>query len=140
MLIEECMSRRVVTVKPLDSIQHARELMVQHRINQLPVTLDGRVVGIITDRDVRDASPSVFDFTEYGKPVKGHQVIDPAKITVESVMTSKVTTLGPKATVFEAAGTMRSQRIGSVPIVDGTRLVGILTRSDILGALVAIGK
>ena len=60
MQIEKWMKREVHCIKPLDSIQHARDLMEEHRINQLPVVVNGRLVGIITDRNLRDAFPSVF--------------------------------------------------------------------------------
>lgn len=139
-LIEGWMTRGVVSVKPLDSIQQARRVMVERRINQLPVVVDGKLVGILTDRDVRDAFPSVFDFTAYGEPEKGHEVIDPSTITVESVMSPNVVTLAPKHTVFEAARLMRRQRIGAVPVVNHGELVGILTRTDLLGALLALGE
>ena len=125
------------TVKPLDSIQHAREIMEEHRINQLPVVANGRLLGIVSDRDLRDAFPSVFDSAGFG----GHKHkpgTDPSKILVESVMSARLFTLGPKDTVVAAAQLMRRERIGAVPIVDTGRLVGILTRSDVLDAFVAL--
>ena len=138
--IERWMARHVVTVKPLDTIGHVREIMEERRINQLPVVVDGELVGIVTDRDVRDAFPSVFDFTAYGEPRKGHAVADPASTTVESVMSANLLTLGPQDTVFEAARVMRRQRIGAVPIVERGKLVGLLTRTDLLNALLALGQ
>jgi acetoin utilization protein AcuB len=140
MLIEEWMTRQVTSVKPLDSLRHARQIMEEHRINQLPVVVNGKLVGILTDRDVRDATPSVFDFNAYGEPQKGRTVSDPAKITVESVMSANVLTLGPKDTIFAAADLIRGRRIGAVPIVEGEHVVGILTRSDLLRALLALGQ
>ena len=139
-LVAHWMTRDVRGVKPLDTIQHARELLDRHRINQLPVVVDDRVVGILTDRDVRDAMPSVFDFTPFGEGKKGHEVVDPSAITVESVMTPEAVTLGPSATVFVAARLLRSRRIGAVPIVADGRLVGILARSDLLHALAALAE
>jgi acetoin utilization protein AcuB len=130
--IEKWMTRQVHCVKPLDSIRHARELMEQHRINQLPVVVNGRVVGIVSDRDLRDAFPSVFDAAPSGAKTGSS---DPGQITVETVMTSNVITLGPKDSVAEGARVMRRERIGAIPIVDGGKLAGILTRSDLLDAL-----
>jgi len=135
--IEKWMKHPVHSVKPLDSIQHARELMEQHRINQLPVVVDGRVVGIVTDRDLRDAFPSVFD-SSARRETKSKGGADPNAITVEMVMTPNVLTLGPKDSVGKAVQLMRSERIGAIPIVDAARLVGILTRSDVLDAFVAL--
>jgi len=136
-LVDTWMTRRVHTVKPLDSILHAREVMAQYRINQLPVVVDGQLLGIITDRDLRDAFPSVFE-TMRGS-VKGKKA-EPKDIPVESVMTSQVVTLTPKHTVVEAARLMRQERVGAIPIVEGDRLIGMLTRSDILDAFMALNE
>jgi acetoin utilization protein AcuB len=129
------MNHPVVTVKPHDSIRHAREIMEERRINQLPVVIDGRLVGIVTDRDLRDAFPSVFDQLE--PEAHRGKVADPAAIPVEDVMTPAVLTLPPDAPVEDAARLMRRERIGAIPIVDSDRLVGILTRSDVLDAFLA---
>ena len=55
MLVSEWMTQPVHTVKPQDNAYHARELLEEHRINQLPVTVGAELVGIVTDRDLRDA-------------------------------------------------------------------------------------
>jgi acetoin utilization protein AcuB len=130
----EWMKRPVHVVKPLDSILHARELMERHRVNQLPVLVDGKLVGIVTDRDLRDALPSVFEDAQYARRRSRRTNVDPANVHVEDVMTPNVIMLAPDDTVDQAARVMRRQRIGSVPIVDDGRLVGIVTRSDVLDA------
>jgi acetoin utilization protein AcuB len=107
--------------------------MEEHRINQLPVVRDGHLVGIVTDRDLRDAYPSVL-----ADPLR-KQAPDPHGVKVQSVMTANVLTLAPTDGIVAAASLMRRERVGAVPIVDGKRLVGILTRSDLLEALVALG-
>jgi acetoin utilization protein AcuB len=131
------MKHPVWTVKPQDSIRHARETMERHRVNQLPVVTDGRLVGIVTDRDVRDAFPSVFESAEAAARHRRADT-DPATIPIEDVMTREVMALAPNVYVVDAARLMRRERIGAVPIVDGTRLVGILTRSDVLDAFVEL--
>jgi acetoin utilization protein AcuB len=136
--IDAWMTRRVYTVRPLDSIHHARELMEAHRINQLPVVVDGGLVGIITDRDLRDAYPSVFDQAAHRKTQAPDA--DPEQIKVETVMTPNVVVLGSKDSIVEAARRMRKERIGALPIVDGGRLVGILTRSDVLEAFATLAE
>ena len=134
MTIAPYIRRTVVTVKPLDSVRHARELLERHRINQLPVVLDGRVVGIVTDRDLRDVFPSVLESRRH---VRRHPELDPDRIPVRDVMAPRVMTLHADASIGEAADLLRRERIGAVPIVDDDeRLRGILTRSDLLGALV----
>ena len=137
MRIAPYVRRTVVTVKPLDSVRRARELLERHRINQLPVVVDGRVVGIITDRDLRDVFPSVLEPARRPRSPDA----DPERVPVRDVMAPRVLTLRPDATVAEAATLLRRERIGAVPIVDESeRLCGILTRSDLLAALLnAVG-
>jgi acetoin utilization protein AcuB len=132
-MIETYMKHPVHTVKPLDTIAHAREIMEAHRVNQLPVLHKGTLVGIVTDRDLRDAFPSVFD----AAPAADE---DPKQIPVESVMTANVVTLGPRDSVTAAATVMRRERIGAVPIVDAGRLVGIIARGDVLEAYIGLAQ
>lgn len=88
MLIRDYMTHPVQTVRPLDSIRHARSIMEDRRVNQLPVIVGGRVVGIVTDRDLRDAFPSVFDAAAGSWAHRNsHADADPGIIPVEIVMT-----------------------------------------------------
>ncbi len=140
MEVQKWMKTPVHTVRPLDSIQHARDIMEAHRINQLAVVAGTRLVGIITDRDLRAAYPSVFD----SAPLSGRNAhsssTNPKAVTVEMVMTANVLTLGPHDSMAEAARVMRRERIGALPIIESNRLVGILTRSDVLDAFVALAR
>lgn len=139
MRIENWMQRQVHTVKPLDGVLHARERMEVHRINQLPVVVNGRLVGIVTDRDVRDAMPGAIAAARAASTHRRHAEPE-EEPTVEAIMTADVLTLGPSDTVVAAARLMRRERLGSLPIVDGGRLVGILTRSDVLDAFVGLSE
>jgi len=96
------------------------------------VVLDGEVVGIVTDRDLRDAFPSVLDVLRR-RPARPSST-DPARIPVEDVMSRNVVSLAPGARVVDAALLMRRERIGAIPVLQRGRLVGILTRSDVLDA------
>jgi acetoin utilization protein AcuB len=148
MLIADWMTRSTHTVKPLDSILHAREAMTRYRVNQLPVVRGAQLVGIVTDRDLRDAFPSVFDVVdlEIERERGYHRAprrprpsgADPAKITVDFVMTESPLALSPTDSMLKAATLMREKRIGALPIVETGRLVGILTRSDVLAAFLAL--
>jgi acetoin utilization protein AcuB len=132
-IVDRWMKKHPHTVKARDTIQHARELMEQHRINQLPVVHGGELVGIVTDRDLRDAYPSVLaDPMRKASP-------DPHDVLVDSVMTANVITMTATEGIVAAASLMRRERVGALPIVDGKNLVGILTRSDLLEALIAFG-
>jgi acetoin utilization protein AcuB len=138
MRIEPWMKRPVHTVKLRDTAAHARRLLEQHRINQLPVVVDGRLVGIVTDRDLRDAFPSVLDATAARPARTLSPATAPENVPVEDVMSRTVVTLTPTDLLTQAARLMRRERIGAIPIVEGERVIGILTRSDLLDAFVAL--
>jgi len=135
--IRDWMQHPVHHVKPLDSIAHARAVLEEHRVNQLPVLVDGRLVGILTDRDLRDAFPSVFDTGMMNPGSRREPSRAPDDIRVREVMTENVLTLPPDAPLIDAARLMRRQRMGSIPVVEKDRVVGILTRSDLLDAFIA---
>lgn len=124
---ERWMTTKLRTVTPSDPIIYARDLLKLWRINQLPVVSGGKLLGIVTDRDLRKTS----------QPVSARATRDRTTRLVKSVMSSPAITLGPHSTLLNAAEVMRKTRIGSVPIVRGESLLGILTRSDILEAFVA---
>ncbi len=133
MRISNWMKHPVHAVKPLDSLRHARHLMEEHRVNQLPVVTDGHLVGIVTDRDLRDAFPSAL---EHGHRKKAGAT--PETVPVEDVMSRNVMSVAPNDSLANAAEILRRERIGAVPVVDGGRLVGILARSDLLEAFSAL--
>jgi acetoin utilization protein AcuB len=131
------MTNPVVGVKPRDSAAHGRALMEQHRVNQLPVLQGPRLVGIVTDRDLRDAFPSLAETTipSRRRPPKG---AEPSAIPVEDVMTHDVLTVEPETPLDDAARLLRRERIGALPVVSAGRVVGIITRSDLLDALAQV--
>ena len=138
MRIEDWMKFPVHAVKPMDSVAHARALLEQYRVNQLPVVVNRRLVGIVTDRDLRTASPSAVEVAAVDARRLARLSLEPERTPVERVMTEKVITLGPKDTIEQAARIMMRERIGSIPIVENRRLVGIITRSDVLGAFLGL--
>ena len=138
MTVGACMKSPVLTVKPDESVRHVRERMEQYRVNQFPVMVDGQLVGIVTDRDVRDASPSVFEVASRRRARPDGT--DPDRIPISDVMSRNVLTLAPDAPVAEAVRVMRRERIGALPVVDHGKLVGILTRSDLLDALAVLAR
>jgi acetoin utilization protein AcuB len=132
MRVAQWMTKSVLTIKPHDTLKKARELMTKHRVNQLPVVADDNVVGIVTDRDVRDAYPSRV------RLLRGKDIEEFADShVVEEVMTFNVVTIGPDASLREAAQHLRKQRFGALPVVDHGELVGVITRSDLLDAALA---
>ena len=121
------MSERVLAVETFDSIGIARQLMAKHRVNQLPVLENEKLVGIVTDRDIRDAYPTSM-MINLGKEID--RFAD--SVTVEEVMTHDVMVVRPDTSLTTAVGLLRRHRIGSLPVLRNGRLVGIVTRSDIL--------
>jgi acetoin utilization protein AcuB len=131
MYVGRKMTTKIVTVTPETTMVKARDLLREHNIKQLPVVdRAGRLVGILTDRDIRSAwaSPattlSIYELT---------YVLQ--KLTVESVMVKNVITTTPDATIERAAKIMHDNKIGSLPVVEGDRVVGIITSSDLMEVL-----
>ena len=125
--VSEWMTESVLAVETFDSIAIARQLMAKHRVNQLPVMDNDNLVGIVTDRDIRDAYPTslMIDRTE-----EIDRFAD--KVTVEAVMTHDVFIVRPETSLMTAVALLRRHRIGSLPVIQDKNLVGIITRSDIL--------
>ena len=128
------MHKDVHVAHPHDSVEHARELCERHRVNQLPVLANGALVGIVTDRDLRDAFPSVAE--QVAHPGRAHR--ETASTRVEDVMTANVLTIGEHDSIERAATIMRRERVGALPVLRNDRVVGILTRTDLLNALIAL--
>ena len=132
--VTDWMTEGVLAVETFDSIAIARQLMAKHRVNQLPVVDDDRLVGIVTDRDIRDAYPTSMMINRVKE-------IDrfAAKITVEEVMTHDIFVVRPDTPLKTAVGLLRRHRIGALPVVQNKGLVGIITRSDILDYVLSDG-
>jgi acetoin utilization protein AcuB len=138
--VADWMTETVLAVEIYDSISVARQLMAKHRVNQLPVIENDRLMGIVTDRDIRDAYPTsmlIGRTKEIDKFAESY--------TVEEVMTHDVFTVEPETPLATAVALLRHHRIGSLPVVKAKQLVGIITRSDILdfvlsGAGIKVGR
>jgi acetoin utilization protein AcuB len=132
--VAEWMTEEVLAVETYDSIGIAREIMAKHRINQLPVLDNDVLVGIVTDRDLRDAYPTSMAIGETKK-------IDEfaARYTVEEFMSHDVFTVAPETPLSVAVELLRRHRIGALPVVSSKELVGIITRSDILDFVLSGG-
>jgi len=125
--VADWMSSGVLAVEPDDSIAVARQLMAKHRVNQLPVLSHEKLVGLVTDRDIRDAYPTSMMINR-GKAID--RFAD--SVTVEEVMTHDVLVVSPETALATAVGLLRRHRIGSLPVIKGGKIAGIITRSDIL--------
>ncbi|MCI0434819.1 MAG: CBS and ACT domain-containing protein [Gemmatimonadetes bacterium] len=126
------MTRQVLTVTPTTSIGEAIRAVRTNRIRHLPVVEDGRLVGIVSERDLRLAAPPVW--SEQREELL--QTLESKK--VGEIMSTRVITAAPHTPVEEAARVLYENRIGALPVLDGEELVGILTETDLLRALVEL--
>lgn len=134
MLVKNWMSKKVITVGPDESMQDAIYILQEQNIKILPVMDKKKIVGIITDRDLKKASPS--DATTLDM----HELLFLiSKIKVRDLMKKQVYIANPDDTVEEAAAVLLEKKISGVPVVDeNNRLLGIITRSDIFRVLISL--
>jgi len=125
--VKDSMTRNAVVVSPETTAAEALALCRERRIRHLPVLEDGRLVGIVSDRDLRSATPALGDL---------NRAAALKEIRVSDVMARDVTTARPDDPIEVAANCMREAKIGCLPVVADDRLVGILTASDVMKALV----
>jgi acetoin utilization protein AcuB len=131
MLVKNWMSKEVVTVEVDDSMQHAINVMKEHSIRLLPVIQKGKLVGVVTDRDLKRASPS--DATT----LDVHELLYLiARIKIKDVMTKKPITVREDYTVEEAAEVLMQNRISGMPVLDAKgSVVGVITQQDLFKVL-----
>jgi acetoin utilization protein AcuB len=130
MRVEGWMRRKPVTISPQETLRTAWRIIREHRIRHLPVVERGRLVGIVTDRDLRHALPSRAVSLEM------HEIPYLAeKVRIWEVMARAVVTIHREAPIEEAARLLLQYRIGGLPVVRGEILVGIITKTDLLRAL-----
>ena len=135
MLVRELMTTagHLITVPPDTPVLEARRLMLDKRIRHLLVTEEERLVGIVTDRDIRLNLPSRA--TSLSVWEINHLLL---KLTVEEVMTRGVITIGPDRDARDAAQLMLDHAIGALPVTDCGTLMGIITGTDVLRAFVGM--
>ena len=126
MFVGERMSYPVVSVNPELPINEALTLMRRERIRRTPVIKDGKLVGIVSDKDLLNASPS---------PATSLSIWEMnyllSKITVRDVMTKEVMTVTHDTPIEEAARTMADNKIGGLPVMQDDKVVGIITETDL---------
>ena len=126
--VRDCMTRSAVTIHSDALVRGAVEMMKKRKLRHLPVVdRGGRLVGIVTDRDLRQV---VFDPRIQAR--LGDLAAALGTLTVRDVMTWGVVTVRPETEIRQAAQLMREQKVGALPVVEGDRVIGILTESDLL--------
>ena len=140
--VGEIMEENWPTLGPDATVEEAIKLFAEGRISGAPVVSGGRLLGIVTEGDLifRDADvepPGFLNLLGGIIPLGNteeyrREALKSAGVTVDEVMTEDVTTIGPDATLSEAATVMAEERKKILPVVDDGRLVGVVTRMDIL--------
>lgn len=120
MYVGRRMTRNVVTASAGDPVARAAVLLKEHRIHHLPVVSGNELEGIVTDTDIRNAAVA--------EPAGGR--------TVGEIMTRDPVTVGAWDTVEDALLLLHRRRFGALPVVEGRKLIGIISKTDILAALI----
>jgi len=134
MIIERRMTRNPVTATPDMSIADASTLMKQEKVHRLPVLdKDKKLVGLLTEKDILYASPS---------PASSLSIHEMAyllsKLTVKKLMSKNVVTINKDTTVEEAARMMVDQDLSCLPVLEGDKLIGIVSKSDMFKILLEL--
>ena len=131
MQVSQLMSKKLISISPQDSVEDAIKQLGRRGVRHLLVMNGSRLVGILSDRDVKRA----LDPARMKKRVQSVGglvfMLDPIK--VEEIMTHKPVRVHPGAAAHEAARTMLDRKFGALPVVDRGKVVGIITETDLLG-------
>ena len=134
MLVKGWMTTEVITIDPETSVMKASQIMKENDISRLPVVEDGKLVGVVTDRDLKEASPSkatTLDIHEL------YYLL--SELKVKDIMTRDVVTIHSDQTVELAAVKMLEHRVTGLPVLNEEgRLVGMLTMGDVFRVLISI--
>jgi acetoin utilization protein AcuB len=126
MFVGERMSHPVISVSPETPVHDALAMFKKEHIRRAPVVKDGKMVGIVSERDLLNASPS---------PVTSLSVWEMnylmSKVTVKQVMNKKITSVDVNTPIEEAARIMADKKFGGLPVMRSGKLVGIITETDL---------
>lgn len=134
MLVKNWMSKNVITIDADDTMQNAIKLLKEHDIRMLPVMKKSMLVGIVTDRDLKQASASDATTLEI------HELLYLlTKIKVKDIMTKNPITVPPDYTAEETAQVLLESKISGAPVVDaGGQIVGTITQTDLFRVLISL--
>jgi acetoin utilization protein AcuB len=134
MFVSDWMTKKVYKVTQNDNVSDAIKLLKEKKVKHLPVVKDGnKIVGILSDRDIKDYTPSkvsTFDIHEL------NYILFTTKVS--KIMVKDVLTAAPDMPIEEAAMTMYDKNIGCLPVVDNDKLIGIISDKDLFRVLVDI--
>lgn len=133
MFVKTAMTPNPFTTTPDATIPEALEVMETHQVRHLPVLENGRLVGVVSRGDIRQASPSKATSLDAGE-----LLYLLSKLTIRKVMTAHPLTVAPDALLEQAAILMRDNRIEMLPVVENDTLVGVITESNLLDSLIDV--
>jgi len=125
--VRDIMITEVTTLQRNDSLQLVKDIMTLGRVRHFPVMDDGKVVGVVSQRDLYKAS--LGSVMKYGEKAQRAFL---EGIVVKEVMSDPPITIAPHASVQEAARLMMEKKVGCLPVLEGSQLVGIVTETDML--------
>ena len=127
MLVQDVMQTKVFTITPKTTLPEAMRVAQQRGVRHLPVVENGKVVGIVSDRDLKRAMASPATSLEIHEL---NYLLN--RLTIDEIMTRAVITIGPMFPVEEAARLMVKEKISALPVTESGKLVGIVTETDVL--------
>ena len=134
MLVKDWMSTNVITVDVQDTLQQAIKLSMENRVSLLPVLEEGTLVGVVTDRDMKRASPSDAALMDIQ-----HILYHLSRLEVGAIMTRYPTTIPPDLTIEEAAAVLLNNKISGAPVVDEEGAIkGVITKNDLFRAMISL--
>lgn len=131
--VRDVMTPNPVTLSPEESLMEALQMMRLRKIRRIPVvSASGKLVGLLTEGDLKRAEPSTLSDTQeqFMAVMEGTQV--------NRIMIQNLITASPDLPLIDAARTLFKNKYGALPVLEGEKLVGILTDNDLIGALVKV--
>jgi CBS domain-containing protein len=125
--VRDIMSEKMVTISESDTLSTVEDIMTLGRVRHMPVVHAGKLVGVVSERDLlRTSLSNLTDFGNEERRLFLHAV------EIARVMSAPPITIAPDATVEEAARVMAERRIGCLPVLENDQLLGIVTETDVL--------
>ncbi len=133
MLVRDCMTKKLITIDEETPIIKAFRIMKDNNIRRLPVMRNEKLAGVITDRDLKEATPSKATSLDV------HEIYSLlSEVKVKDIMSKDLLTIGPDESIEKAAMLMLNKKISGLPVIEAGNLTGVITQTDIFKALVDI--
>jgi CBS domain-containing membrane protein len=133
--VRDIMSEKMVTISESDTLSTVEDIMTLGRVRHMPVVHAGKLVGVVSERDLLRTSLS--NLTEFGSEERRLFL---HAVEIARVMSTPPITIAPDATVEEAARVMADRKIGCLPVLEGDRLLGLITETDVLRYFAGVSR